>query len=240
MLGLVSVGALTGCASAVPAPTAPPGVDLESFDGVDGNGLWLLPGAEARTEILDAMRAGGPVKVTGSFTELVQPDPESDPVRGRTITVDFHGRADAFTANVVAGDQQLHVVLDDGTTHVRGNAAYAESIAAPDLADRVTCTVGSDPTLERWSPLFSPAALVEDVLAHVELGVAPPAGDGETLEVVVGTEGSPFGVLTVERYGAPLPRGFTAADASGDATFAFAEWGVAPDLAAAAAALPCP
>ncbi|WP_308797168.1 hypothetical protein [Agromyces silvae] len=239
-LAALSAVALAGCSSPPPAPSAPPGIDLEQFDGADGNGLWLLGGDAAEREILDAVRAGGPVRITGSFTELVQPDPESEPVRGRTVTVDFHGRADAFTAGVAAGDQQLTVVVDDGTTRVRGNAAFAATVGAPELAEVVTCTVGNDPTLERWSPLFSPAALVEDLLAHVELGVAPPDGEGDTLEVVVGTEGSPLGVLAVERFGAPLPRAFTAADASGDGSFAFAEWGVAPDLDAAAAALPCP
>jgi hypothetical protein len=238
--GVLAVGLLAGCSTPPPAPTAPPGIDLENFDGRDGNGLWLLSGAEARPEILDAVRAGGPVRMTGSFTELVQPDPESEPVRGRTVTVDLHGRPDAFTATVTAGALRMEVLVDEGTTHLRGNAPYAESVAAPDLADRVTCTVGSDPTLERWSPLFSPVELVESLLSGVEVGVAPPAGEGDTLEVVVGTEGSPLGVLAVERYGAPLPRTFTAADASGDGAFTFSEWGTAPDLDAAAAALPCP
>lgn len=239
-VAVLAVGLLAGCSTPPPAPSAPPGIDLESFDGTEGNGLWLLGGGDAEREILDAVRQGGPVHVTGTFTELVQPDPESEPVRGRTVSVDFRGRADAFTAEVQAGDQRLSVLVDDGTTRVRGNAAYAESVAAPELAEVVTCTVGADPVLERWSPLFSPSALLTDLLSHLELGVAPPEGEGDTLEVVVGTDGSPLGVLTVERFGSPLPRAFTAADGSGDGTFTFAEWGAAPDLDAAAAALPCP
>lgn len=239
-VALIAVGLLAGCASAPPLPSAPPAIDLENFDGESGNGLWLLGATDAQREILDAVRAGGPVHVSGSFTELVQPDPESEPVRGRTMTVDFRGREDAFVATVVAGAAQVEVLVDAGATRVRGNAAYAESVAAPELADRVTCTVGSDPTLERWAPMLSPTALVETLLSNVALGVAPPAGDGDALEVVVGTEGSPLGILMVERFGPPLPRTFTAADASGDGSFAFAEWGAAPDLDAAAAALPCP
>jgi len=234
------VGVLAGCSSAPPAPSAPPGIDLEHFDGADGNGLWLLGGDAAEREILDAIRAGGPVHMTGSFTELVQPDPESDPVRGRSISVDVRGRPDAFTASVAAGDLAMSMLVADGTTRVRGNAAYAASLGAPELADAVTCTVGEDPALERWAPMLSPIELVGAVLAGAELGVAPPAGESDTLEVVVGTEGSPLGVLTVERFGPPLPRTFTAADVTGDGAFSFAEWGTAPDLDAAAAALPCP
>lgn len=237
---LLTVGLLGGCASAPPLPSAPPGMDLETFDGESGNGLWLLGADAAQREILDAVRAGGPVHVSGSFTELVQPDPESEPVRGRTMTVDFRGREDAFIATVATGAAQVEIVVDAGSTRVRGNAAYAESVAAPELAGQVTCTVGSDPTLERFAPMLSPTALVETLLENVAIGVAPPEGDGDALEVVVGTEGSPLGVLTVERFGSPLPRSFTAADASGDGTFAFSEWGTAPDLDAAAAALPCP
>jgi hypothetical protein len=237
---VIAVGLLAGCASAPPAPTAPPGLDLEGFDGADGNGLWLLDGSAAEREILDAVRAGGAVHVQGSFTELVQPDPESDPVRGRTLTVDLRGTPVAYTATLAAGSAQATVLVDEGTTRVRGNAAYAETIAAPDLADQVVCTVGADASLDRWAPLLDPAALLESLLETVELGVAAPSGDEETLEVVVGTDESPLGVLTVERYGAPLPREFTAADTTGDGRFTFAEWGTPPDLAAAAAALPCP
>lgn len=237
---VVSLGLLAGCASPPPAPTAPPGLDLEGFDGADGNGLWLLDGSAAEREILDAVLAGGPVHVQGSFTELVRPDPESDPVRGRTMTVDLRGTPVAYTATLGAGAAQASVLVDEGTTRVRGNAAYAETIAAPDLADRVVCTVGADASLERWSPMLDPSALLESLLETVELGVAAPSGDEDMLEVVVGTDESPLGVLTVERYGAPLPREFTAADSTGDGRFIFAEWGTAPDLAAAAAALPCP
>lgn len=237
---VLAAGLLAGCASAPPAPTAPAALDLEAYDGADGNGLWLLGGEAAGREILDAVRAGGAVHVTGSFTELVQPDPESDPVRGRALTVDFRGRADAFAATASAGAASVEVFVESNTTRVRGNAAYAESIGAPQLAGVVTCTVGADPALARWAPMFSPPQLVEQLLANVELGVAPPSGDGDTLEVVVGTEGSPLGMLTVERFGAPLPRAFTAADGTGDGSFTFSEWGAMPDLTAAADALPCP
>jgi hypothetical protein len=237
---VLAVGVLTGCSAAPPAPTAPPGLDLETYDGADGNGLWLLDGASAEREILDAVRAAGAVRLTGSFTELVQPDPESDPVRGRTLTVDFHGRPDAFTATVSAGAAQATLLVEAGATRVRGNAAYAESIGAPELADQVVCTVGADATLERWAPVLVPADLLEALLGGVELGVAPPTGDEETLDVVLGTDESALGVLAVERFGAPLPRTFTAADASGDGSFAFSEWGASPDLTPVAAALPCP
>lgn len=232
---------LAGCAGA-PAtePTVPPGIDLEGFDGAQGNGLWLLPGGELAAEIVDAVRDAGPVHVSGSFTELRQPDPTVEAVRGRSVTLDYRGRADAFAATVVAGDLEARVLVEAGTSRVRGNAALASALGTPALADAVVCSVGADPAIDRWAPLLAPVDLVETLLGSTELSVAPPVGDGDTLDVVLGTDEAPLGVLTVERFGPPLPRSFTAADASGDGVFQFAEWGTAPDLAAAAAELPCP
>jgi hypothetical protein len=237
----IAVSVLSGCsASAEPEPTAPPVAGLDEFDASDGNGLWLLAGDEIVGEIIDAVREAGPVRVSGSVTELVQPDPTVDPARGRTIAVDFHGRADAFTATVTGGALETRVIVDDGTSRVRSNEAAAAALGAPALAGAVVCSVGADPVIERWAPLLAPVDLIETLLTRADASVAPPTGEGETLDVVLGTDEAPLGVLTVERFGPPLPRSFTAADASGDGVFQFTEWGVMPDLAGAAAELPCP
>lgn len=242
-LAPLAVGALlvTGCAAAPQAaPTVPPGIDLEGFDGAEGNGLWLLSGPDLASEIVEAVREAGPVHVSGSFTELSRPDPALDAVRGRTVTIDFHGRADAFAATVVAGDLEARVLVEAGTSRIRGNAGYAATLGSPALAGTVVCSVGADPAVERWAPLLAPVDLVETLLASTDLSVAPPAGEGDTLDVVLGTDEAPLGVLTVERFGPPLPRSFTAADASGDGVFQFADWGTSPDLGAVASELPCP
>lgn len=232
---------LSGCAaSPAPAPSAPPIAGLDDFDASQGNGLWLLSSDEIAAEIIDAARDAGSVHVSGSVTELVQPDPTVEPVRGRTIAVDFRGRADAFAATVTAGALETRVLVDDGTSRVRSNEAAAAALGAPALAGAVVCSVGADPAVERWAPLLAPVDLIETLLAGADATVAPPAGEGETLDVVLGTDEAPLGVLTVERYGPPLPRSFTAADASGDGVFQFTEWGVAPELAGVAAELPCP
>ncbi|WP_172979810.1 hypothetical protein, partial [Agromyces agglutinans] len=238
-MAALAVTVLAACGSAPPAPTPPAGVDLESFDPATGNGLWLASGDAIADEVLAAVRAAGSVHATGAFTETTRPDPESDLVRGRELRVDFTGRAGSFVAEVGAGSSSARVVVDDGTARVLGNVAYAEAIGAPQTADTVVCTLGAEPVLDQWAPLLDPADLVSTLLDAGPLAVSEPVGDADVLEIVIG-EGSAVGVLTVDRFGPPLPRTFTAADESGDATFAFADWGVDADLAAASAELACP
>ncbi|UOE42655.1 hypothetical protein [Agromyces larvae] len=232
---------LSGCSgSAQPAPAPPAGIDLEGFDGSSGNGLWLGSSEAIEAELLGAVRNAGPVHLTGSMTELVAPDdPTEDAYRGRTLTVDYRGRADAFDARVNAGDQQVRVVASAGEARILGNADWAAATGAPETADSVVCTVGSGPLLERLAPLLSPPDLIGALLEGQSLSVAEPAGDVDTLQVVVGTEDAALGVLVVERFGPPLPRSFTAADGSGDGSFVFEGWGEAPDLDASLAELPC-
>ncbi|WP_350349131.1 hypothetical protein ABIQ69_04115 [Agromyces sp. G08B096] len=236
----LALASVTGCASAAPQPTAPPGIELEDYDPEQGNGLWLAPDDQLRDLIVEAARGGGSVHVTGTFTETTQPDPEADPVRGRTLSIDLRGHAGVLTGQLSAGAAQATVVIDEGSSRVRGNAAYAESIGSPGTADTVVCTVGAEPLVDRWAPMLDPVEIVAALLEGGELSVAAPAGDEDVLEVVIGEGEAPVGVMTVERFGPALPRTFTAADQTGDAVFTFAEWGVEPDLAAAAAALPCP
>ncbi|QEO15122.1 hypothetical protein FLP10_12395 [Agromyces intestinalis] len=240
-LAAVALAALlSGCSGAQPAPIPPAGVDLKGFDGASGNGLWLGSSDAIRAELLGAVRDAGPVHVTGAMTELVTPDePTEDAYRGRTLSIDYRGRAGAFDARVRAGDQQVRVVASDGEARIRGDADWAAATGAPETADAVVCTVGAGPLLERLAPLLAPADLVAALLDGQSLSVAEPAGDGDTLQVVVGTEDAALGVLVVERFGAPLPRTFTAADGSGDGSFAFEGWGESPDLEASLAELPC-
>ncbi len=230
---------LTGCAADVEPPPPPAGVDLSSADPADGNGLWLRSGAEVTAIIAEAIRAGGPVHVRGSITETIQPDPESDPEPGRTIVLDFHGTATAYAATVAAGDVAIDVMVSAGGTRLRGNAAFARAHPGRD-AGTVVCTTGLDGALADWAPLLDPAALVSTLLAGAGVGATTPPPEGDTLDVVAGEAGAVVGVLVVERFGAPLPRSFIAADGSGDAELTFADWGAAVDLDAAAEKLPCP
>lgn len=239
LVAALSTTVLVGCAQAPPAPEPPADVDLEAFDHADGNGLWLVAGDDIADEVLAAVRAAGPVHAAGTFTETTRPDPEADLVRGRELAVDYRGRGGAFDARLRAGSSSARIVVDGGTAHVLGNEAYAESIGAPETAGAVVCTVGAEPVVDRWAPMLDPVDLVSTMLTSAPLAVGDPVGDADVLEIVIG-EGTTLGVLTVERFGPPLPRTYTAADESGDATFTFADWGVDADVSAAAADLPCP
>lgn len=230
---------LSGCAAEVEPPTPPVGVDLSTADPADGSGLWLRSGPAVTAIVAEAMRAAGPVHVTGSITEMVQPDPEEDAVPGRTITFDFHGTAAAYTATVTAGDVAIEAVVTIDGSRLRGNAGFARQYPGRE-AGAVMCTTGLDGALADWAPLLDPAALVSTLLAGDAVGASAPTGDTDTIDVVAGEEGSVTGVLVVERFGPPLPRSFVAADASGDGELVFAGWGEPADLDAAAATLPCP
>jgi len=237
-VGVVAL-VLTGCAADVEPPAPPAGVDLRSADPADGNGLWLRSGADVTAIVAEAVRAGGGVHVRGSITETVQPDPETEPEPGRTITLDFHGTAAAYTASVTAGDVAIEVVVSTDGTRLRGNAAFARENPGRD-AGAVVCTTGLDSALAEWSPLLDPAALVSTLLPGAGVGATAPTADGDTIDVVAGEEGSVVGVLVVERFGAPLPRSYVAADGTGEAEFTFTGWGDPVDLEAAAEQLPCP
>lgn len=241
----VVVGAtllLTACAAPADPPAPPAGVDLSTADAADGNGLWLRTGSQVTTIIAEAARAGGPVHVSGSITETVQPDPEAEPDAGpepgRTLSLDFRGTAAAYAVTVIAGDVRITAVAWPEGSRVRGNAAFARENPGRD-ADAVVCSDGLDPVLVDLAPLLDPAELITALLGGSGVGANPPVGDADVLEVVTGEEGTVVGALTVERVGPPLPRSFVAADASGEGALTFAEWGTAVDLDAAAAELPC-
>lgn len=228
---------LAGCAATPPLPTAPPGIDTESFDGASGNGLWLVPSNELADRVLDAVRGGGSVAVTGTVHEFVASE-DGELLPGRTITVDYAGRAGAFRADLAADGVSTSMLVDEGRTAVRSDAAFAAASGRPELVDGV-CTVGTDPAVAQWAPFTDPEALLEAILSGAELSVTAPSGDGETLAVQIGASDSRAGVLVVERYGPPLPRTLTLAETDGDAELAFADWGAELELDPAAAELGC-
>lgn len=234
---------LSACAKPAPQPTAPAGIDLGSAEAAAGNGLWLRSGEDLVAIVTGAMRAAGPVHVTGSVTETVQTSPDADPAPGRTVTIDYRGTSAAYTATVAAGDLRLEAVVSSTGTRLRGNAAFARLYPGT-TPGAVTCTTGLDPRLSEWGPLLDPADLVRTLLDGRGVAAGAPDADApadgaDTIDVVTGEEGSVVGVLTVDRFGPPLPRTFVGGDASGQGSLAFEDWGEPVDLAAAAAALPC-
>lgn len=231
---------LSACSRPADPPPTPSGIDLRSADPADGNGLWLRSGADVTAIVAQAVRAGGPVHITGQITEIVQPDPDADPRRGRTLSLDFHGTASTYTATITAGDVRVAALVTAEGSRVRGNAGFARAFEGR-AADEVVCSSGLDPALVDFAPLLDPAALVTTLLGSGGVGANPPVGDDvDTLDVVTGEEGSVVGVLTVERYGPPLPRSFVAADASGEGALTFADWGSELDVDAAEKTLACP
>lgn len=231
--------AITACGQSEPGPTPPAGVDLDAADASAGNGLWLRSGQQVTTIVADAVRSAGPVHVSGSITETVQDTPESEPRAGRTLKIEFRGTATAYAATLVAGDVRLEAVVTGDRSRVRGNAAFARDHPGY-AADAVVCTTGTDAVLSEWDPLLDPASLVTVLLSGAGVSADPPEDGDETLDVVTGEEGAVVGVLTVERSGPPLPRRYTAGDASGDGELTFEAWGEPVDLEEASAKLPCP
>lgn len=228
----------TGCSTPTDAPTPPPGVDLSSYEAAEGNGLWLRTGGDVTSIVAQTMRAAGPVHIVGQITETVQADPQSEPVPGRTMTIDFRGTATAFSARLTAGDVEVTAVVSAEGSRVRGNAAFVRQNPGR-VADAVVCSVGLDPVLDAWGPVLDPTAFVTSLLDGAGVAANPPTGDAETIEVVTGEEGSVVGVLTVDRHGPPLPRSFVAADPSGEGSLQFTEWGEPVDLEAATNEMPC-
>jgi hypothetical protein len=227
-LVIAGVLPLAGCAAAATPPSAPPGIDLEAFDpaAVHGNGLWLLGADAAADEVVAAVGAAGSVHYTGAFTELTPATPETEPAQGRSLTVDFTGLPGAARAAITAGDLVFEVVLVDGRSYVRGNAAYAAHVGIDEIGTGFVCTVGEAAFLDEWAPLLRPADLVSSLLGASEsMAVEAPAGEEPTVSMVIGSAEAPIGTMAVQRAGAPLPVAFTAGDASGDGHFAFTAWG---------------
>lgn len=234
----LGLAVLSGCEAPAALPTPPAGVPLADAEAADGNGLWLRSGGELASIVSEAVRAAGPVHVTGTVTETVQPDPAAEPVPGRSIAIDFRGTASAFAAVLSAGDATVEIVASPEGTRWRGNAAFVRDRPGGEEG-RVVCADGHDTMLADWAPLLDPAELVGALLGAAHAAAPPPAAPGDTLDVVIGEEGAVVGVLTVDRHGAPLPRTFVAADAGGEATLEFTAWGEPVDIDGAAAALTC-
>ncbi|MEV1131377.1 hypothetical protein [Agromyces sp. NPDC049794] len=236
-MALVAVGvlAVAGCAGSASSPPSPSGVALDAFDPAAGNGLWLLGGDAAGSEIVDSVREAGSVRYSGSFTELVPGTSDVEPAPGRSLTIEYAGRPGTATARITAGDLEFDVVMVDGRTYVRGNAAYAERTGIAAAAQGYVCSVGVQTLLDEWAPVLRPAELVASLIDSSEsLTVEPPQSNESTVSVVMGGSEAPIGELTVARSGAPLPTGFTAGDGSGDGAFTFSAWGELVDVTAPA------
>lgn len=232
--------ALAGCrgddAEPPPAP-AKPDADASRWDPDSGdNGLWLLTGAPAIAQIVQAMRDAGPVTVKGTFTELVTPeDTEQEPYADRRIAVDYAGEYGRLRAALKAGDVAVDVVMTEGLTYVRGNAAFAAHTGVTAFREGWVCTTSPDALLDQWAPLLDPTELVETLLSGAEeFAVMQPEPGAETTEGVIGASESPFGTITVAAVGPPLPSAFLAGDASGDGSFTFSDWGAPAEVAAPA------
>lgn len=233
---LVAVLAITGCSAAPPELPPPPShLALGDLDPstVDGNGLWLLSGDDAAAEIVDAVTAAGTVAYTGTFTELTAASPETEPAPGRTLGVDYRGRPGNYAATLRAGDTSIEVIVVDGRTYLRGNAASAAQYGIPELEQGFVCAAAGESLAEQWAPLLRPADLVASLLeASESVSVQPPSGEAELLEVVIGGQNAPAGVMQVQRVGAPLPMSVTAGDSTGDGSFTFNGWGEPTDVTA--------
>lgn len=221
--------ALAGCSAAPQeAPPTPTQYDLGDLDPsqIDGNGLWLLSGADAAGEIVDAVEAAGSVAYSGTFTELTAATPEVEAAPGRALAVDYRGRPGEYTATVTAGGLSFEVVAAAGRTYLRGNAAYAAQMGIPELEQGFVCAASGEGLAEQWSPLLRPGDLVGALLESSDsVSVPSPPSDAEVLDVVLGGETAPAGIMHVARVGAPLPTDFTAGDRTGDGSFTFSAWG---------------
>lgn len=242
----VTLGAvllLAGCSSAPeeePIP-APAGVDLGAVDIADeaSNGIWFLDGDAALAQVLDAVATAGGASVTGWVQESV-PAEEGPPTPGRRIELDVFGAPNAYRAAISAGAQQVEVVVADGAGYVRGNAAYAQRIGEPRAAEGFVCTTQADALIAEWRELSEPRALLAGLLAGGALGIDEPAEGAATTNLVIGSGGTPVGVLTVSAEYTPLPTALVLGDVSGSAELRFDDWGGADPVSAPTdVAVPC-
>ncbi len=242
-LALGAVLLLAGCSGAAeqdPIP-APAGVDLGAVDiyGEAANGIWFLDGDAALDRVLDAVAGAGGATVTGWVQESL-PAEEGPPTPGRRIELETSGTASAYRARIVAGAQQVEIVVADGAGYLRGNAAYAERIGEPRVVEGFVCTTAADALIAEWRPLSDPRSLLDGLLAGGALGIDEPADGASTTDLVIGSGGSPVGALTVSAEYAPLPTALVLGDASGSAELRFADWGaIEPVQAPDAIAVPC-
>lgn len=218
--GLIAVAlaavALSGCSAApvepVPTPTS---ADLSTYDPAgDGNGVALLPPAEARDVVLAAMRAAGAVEVTGGYR---------DAASGREMQLQRHGDAQTWSAEVVVDGAATSLVVADGDAWVNPSPAVAGLVGI--AAGEWACVSPEDPAVQRWMPLLQPVDLVAELTADAA-GLSA-ASDG-SVDLLLGEDGA-AGVLSVATTGRPLPTRLVRADDTGTVDLAFTGWGAEPD-----------
>lgn len=259
-LGLTAVVLLSGCGSApTPVPT-PTGLDLSAveLDDPARNGIEFLDGDRALEAVVRAVRGSSGVTVEGSVVESVEAaDPDGGSatqlVDGRTLTLSFEGTARTYRADVSIDGARASVVTADGRSAVSGDPAVTGLASvdpdaggdgtAPGIEDGTAggaaCVTPTDPSIARFSPLLSPALLIEaltgadDEALSVSTGAVttdPEAPDRPTVELVVGDASSTVGTLVVSAVGTPWPVSFTAADGSGRGSFTFDDWDEPADV----------
>lgn len=218
---LVSAFVLTACSAPRAEPVPTPTVDVSTYDPEqDGNGVALLPAADARDAVLAAMRAAGGVEVSGAYR---------DAASGRELVVQRTGTDAQWTADITIDGAVTRIVAQNDRAEVRAAGPVAAILGIP--ADTETCVTTRDAAVQRWAPLVSPTELVSELTADAS-GLAAPA-DG-TVDVLLGADGA-AGVLTVATSGAPLPVRLVRADAQGEIDVTFRGWGAAADAATGAA-----
>lgn len=225
---LALVLTLTGCSGAttaepVPVPTH---IDLGTVDIENGteNGLWLLTGNDAASQVLSAMRRAEGVTVDGVVHEMI-PQQSAPPVPGRVIQFTVSETSSATTAAITAGAVQVEIRIVDGTAYIRGNAAY-DAAAGIETGTVFACTSPDSELIAEWANLLDPAQFVSTTLIGFELGVLEPTDAApDVATVVVGSGGAPLGTLLVESEGQPLPRELRVADQTGSIVATFSGWG---------------
>jgi hypothetical protein len=210
---------LVGCSAApsepVPTPTT---ADLSTYDPADhGNGVALLPPADARSSVLTAMRAAGGGDVTGSYR---------DAATGREMRVHRIGTEQSWTAEITLDGAATSIVVDAGSAWANPSPAVAGLLGLP--AGQWSCVSPEDPAVERWMPLVQPVDLVTQLTTDASGLGAPAEG---TVDLLLGEEGA-AGVLTVATSGPPLPTRLVRADETGAVDLTFSAWGAEADVTA--------
>lgn len=213
---------LTGCSRTEPVEVpVPEWVDLEAAAeiGSDGNGLWLLDGPSAASEIIDAMRAQGSGSMAATVQEMI-PQEEGAPLTGRSISVSTRTDGVNVRAELTVGNQRGDLIVIGQEVWVRGNQAFADTIGVEDAgvdAEAFVCVPRGSTTITDLLTLATPAEFLRTTLMGLEMGVLAPDGENlETQKLVLGSGGAPTGDVSVSAIGAPLPHTLYVSDQSGD------------------------
>lgn len=224
VLGVTLTGC-TGNAKPEPIPT-PSMLDLSRLDpdDTDGNGLWLLRDEALSEQIVRAVGAAEAVRVRGSITEKVLTDNETKP--GRRITIDVQRSGDDLHATITADRVRAELTVRGSDAYISGNAALAQRVSVPEVAEGAVCVTVDDELIRDWAPLSDPEQLLEELLLSTQTPASglEPARDAAQTELVFGEQSAPLGRASVARTGPPLPSELVIADDAGSAELRFDGW----------------